>query len=184
MSNSTDDILLVSEIILFGSRNAFERLVDKYQVAIRNFFLLHTGYDNMLSDDLAQETFIKCWEKLDTFKGLSSFRTWMYSVAYNILLDYYRSRSRQIQLNEYLSENNDCSSGIEERVVDSRYDVISALEALSDIEKSCVILYYMDDMTVSKISRIVKIPEGTVKSHLSRARVKMQKYLKDDGYEK
>ncbi len=182
MGNNTEDILLVSEIVVLGNKNAFERLVDKYQVAVRNFFLLHTGYDEMVSDDLSQETFIRCWERLGTFKGLSSFRTWMYSVAFNILSDYYRSRKRQIQLNEYISEKNE-NSGVEDRGVDNKHDVISALKSLSDMEKSCIILYYMHDLSVSKISSIVNLPSGTVKSHLSRARLKMQKYLKNDGYE-
>lgn len=183
MNNSAEDILLVSEIVLLGNRNAFERLVDKYQVPVRNFFLLHTDYDCMLSDDLSQETFLRCWEKIGSFKGLSSFRTWMYSIAFNILTDYYRDRKREAKLNEFLSEN-DNESRVEYSGVDKRHDVKVALKLLTDIEKSCIILYYMQDMSVAKISSVVGLPAGTVKSHLSRARVKMQKYLRNDGYEK
>lgn len=183
MGNNAEDILLVSEVALLGSRKAFERLVDKYQVPVRNFFMLHTGYDSMLSDDLSQETFIRCWEKIGTFKGISSFRTWMYTVAHNILSDYYRSRSRQVQLDEYLQDTAIRSTD-DDTSVETRYDSASALRPLSDIEKSCVILYYMNDLSVSKIAQIVSLPAGTVKSHLSRARAKMQKYLNEDGYEK
>lgn len=181
MNNNAEDILLVSEVVLFGSRKAFERLVDKYQVPVRNFFMLHTGYDRMSSEDLSQETFIRCWERLGTFKGISSFRTWLYSVAFNILQDYYRNLNSRARLNEHMDvSDNACADEME--LVDSRHDTLSALKILSNTERSCVILYYMNGIKVSEIARISGIPAGTVKSHLSRARDKMQKYLKEDGY--
>ena len=79
--NKNEDIAWVTRCALFDDRRAFARLVDKYQVRLKRFFLNLTGGDPVLSDDLAQETFIKVYYNLRSYKGLSSFSTWIYRVA-------------------------------------------------------------------------------------------------------
>ena len=70
-----EDIAWVTRCALFDDRRAFACLVDKYQVRLKRFFLNLTGGDPVLSDDLAQETFIKVYYNLRSYKGLSSFST-------------------------------------------------------------------------------------------------------------
>ena len=82
--NKNEDIAWVTRCALFDDRRAFACLVDKYQVRLKRFFLNLTGGDPVLSDDLAQETFIKVYYNLRSYKGLSSFSTWIYRVAYNV----------------------------------------------------------------------------------------------------
>ena len=71
--NKNEDIAWVTRCALFDDRRAFACLVDKYQVRLKRFFLNLTGGDPVLSDDLAQETFIKVYYNLRSYKGLSSF---------------------------------------------------------------------------------------------------------------
>ena len=85
-----DDISLVTQVAVFHNRKAFDKLVVKYQSPIRRFFLTQTGGDNQLSDDLAQDTFVKAYTNITKFHGLSSFSTWLYRIAYNTLYDYFR----------------------------------------------------------------------------------------------
>ena len=92
--NKNEDIAWVTRCALFDDRRAFARLVDKYQVRLKRFFLNLTGGDPVLSDDLAQETFIKVYYNLRSYKGLSSFSTWIYRVAYNVFYDELR-KSRE-----------------------------------------------------------------------------------------
>lgn len=68
--NKNEDIAWVTRCALFDDRRAFACLVDKYQVRLKRFFLNLTGGDPVLSDDLAQETFIKVYYNLRSYKGL------------------------------------------------------------------------------------------------------------------
>ena len=86
-----NDISLVAQVVVFKNTTAFDMLVKKYQSSIRRFFLNLTLGDGELSDDLAQETFIKAYTNIASFKNLSSFSTWLYRIAYNIFYDYVRS---------------------------------------------------------------------------------------------
>ena len=71
------------------SRDAFGVLVSEYQSEIRRFFMNLTG-DAALSDDLSQETFIKAYTSIRSFRMMSRFRTWLYRIAYNEFYSYYR----------------------------------------------------------------------------------------------
>ena len=74
------DISLITQVTVFHNRQAFNRLVVKYQSPIRRFFLNQTLGDEQLSDDLAQDTFIKAYTKLQKFRGLSNFSTWLFRI--------------------------------------------------------------------------------------------------------
>ena len=88
----TEDMMWVARCVLLDDRKAFASLVDKYQSRVKRFFLNLTGGDESLSDDLAQETFIKVYYHLRSYKGLSSFSTWLFRVAYNLYYDEWRKR--------------------------------------------------------------------------------------------
>ena len=77
-----NDISLVAQVVVFRNTRAFDQLVKKYQSPVRRFFLNLTCGDNELSDDLAQDTFIKAYTNLASFKNLSNFSTWLYRMAY------------------------------------------------------------------------------------------------------
>ena len=79
-----NDISLVAQVVVFHNTRAFDQLVKKYQSPVRRFFLNLTCGDNELSDDLAQDTFIKAYTNLASFKNLSNFSTWLYRIAYNL----------------------------------------------------------------------------------------------------
>ena len=71
-----NDIALVAQVVVLDNKRAFDTLVKKYQSPVRRFFLHQTLGDEELSDDLAQETFIKAYTHLASFKNLSNFSTW------------------------------------------------------------------------------------------------------------
>ena len=76
-------MLWVSQVVIADDLCSFDRLVQKYQSPIRRFLLNLTLGDTMLSDDLAQETFIKAYLNIRSFQGISAFSTWLYRIAYN-----------------------------------------------------------------------------------------------------
>ena len=86
------DISLVTQVAVFRNKKAFDQLVRKYQSPVRRFFLNQTLGDEQLSDDLAQETFIKAYVNITKFRGMSSFSTWLMRIAYNVFYDEVRAR--------------------------------------------------------------------------------------------
>ena len=88
-----NDISLVTQVAVFHNKKAFDQLVRKYQSPVRRFFLNQTLGDEQLSDDLAQDTFIKAYVNITKFKGLSSFSTWLFRIAYNVHYDYIQALS-------------------------------------------------------------------------------------------
>ena len=143
-------------------------------------FLNLTGGDPVLSDDLAQETFIKVYYNLRSYKGLSSFSTWIYRVAYNVFYDELR-KSREWE-DASVDEAANLLEQPPERV-DRNIDISRALSILRPEERTAITLFFVEDLAVAKIAEIMSISEGTVKSHLFRAKQKLGEYLKKNGYE-
>ncbi len=174
-----NDIALVTQVIVFHNSRAFDQLVRKYQSPVRRFFLNLTCGDRELSDDLAQETFLKAYTHIASFKNLSSFSTWLYRIAYNEFYDYLRSRKETDDLD---TAQVDFRYSVQQEDIGQKMDLYRALATLKDIERTCITLFYMEDQSIEKISGITGCPTGTVKSHLSRAKDKMAAYLKKNGY--
>ena len=83
-----NDIALVAQVAVFHNKRAFGQLVEKYQSPVRRFLLNLTSGDVELSNDLSQETFIKAYSNITSFKNLSGFSTWLFRIAYNVFYDY------------------------------------------------------------------------------------------------
>ena len=169
-------MLLVSRVMLLDDRRAFAALVEQHQPAIRRFFLHQTMGDEMLSDDLAQETFIKLYYSIKQFKGLSHFSTWLYRIAYNVFQDYLR-RNKATESSDSIPEGATTSH------CDTQMDINRAMQLLTPTECATITLYYIEDRKVEDVASILQLPVGTVKSHLSRGRNKLAGFLKNNGYE-
>ena len=128
-----NDIALVAQVVVFKNTRAFDTLVKKYQSPIRRFFLHQTLGDTELSDDLAQETFIKAYTNLASFKNLSSFSTWLYRIAYNIFYDYIRSKKETSGLETW---EIDAVYQTEQRQVGEHMDIYRGLSQLKEVERS------------------------------------------------
>ena len=174
------DIALVTQVAVFRNKKAFDQLVRKYQSPVRRFFLNQTLGDEQLSDDLAQETFIKAYVNITKFKGLSSFSTWLMRIAYNVFYDEVRSRKQ--------TEDVDTSVNVAQKTTSAneslKMDIYAALALLKPSERTCITLQLIDGYPIDQISKITGIPENTVKSHLKRGKDKMANYLRENGYDR
>lgn len=175
-----NDLSLVAQVVLLKNNKAFDQLVRKYQSPIRRFFLNQTSGDSELSNDLAQDTFIKAYTSLATFKNLSNFSTWLYRIAYNVFYDYIRSRK---ETTGFDTHEIDALNSTEQTNVGQQMDLYQSLQQLNEMERSCITLFYMEDVSIDKIAEIIGIPAGTIKSHLSRGKAKLATYLKENGYD-
>lgn len=190
-----NDISLVTQVAVFRNKKAFDQLVRKYQSPVRRFFLNQTLGNEQLSDDLAQETFIKAYVNITKFRGLSSFSTWLMRIAYNVFYDHKRSSKRE----ECGVRSVEGEGGYDpQRNLQSEYspsslhtppstlkmDIHQALAQLKPDERVCITLQLIDGYPIGEISKITGIAENTVKSHLKRGKEKMANYLRQNGYDR
>ncbi|MBQ8152763.1 MAG: RNA polymerase sigma factor [Prevotella sp.] len=173
---SLTDISLVAQVAVLGNRRAFDELVRRYQSPVRRFFLHQTLGDEQLSDDLAQDTFIKAYTNIGKFRGLSSFQTWLMRIAYNVFYDYTRTHKQLADMDSVPERQGSQVSPT------LKMDLYHALALLKPDERTCVTLQLIDGYDIKKIAEITQIKEGTVKSHLSRGKERLANYLKQNGY--
>ncbi len=176
-----NDIALVTQVAVFHNKRAFDQLVRKYQSPVRRFFLNQTLGDEQLSDDLAQETFLKAYLNITKFRGLSSFSTWLMRIAYNVFYDDVRVRKQTEDVDTSISALRQSASAGDSNL---KMDIYTALALLKPDERTCITLQLIDGYPIDQISKITGVPENTVKSHLRRGKEKMTIYLKQNGYDR
>ncbi|WP_300302180.1 RNA polymerase sigma factor [uncultured Muribaculum sp.] len=171
MLTKWEELRLVARCVSGDDRRAFEKLVVEYQQPLRRFLLNLTMGNASLTDDLAQDTFLKAYLGLRSWQGIARFKTWLFRIAIN---EYYAWLRR----NRELLSDDSIQPSADERVdtageAEASLDVERCLKVLSPNERAAVLLFYLEDKPLKEISRIMDMPEGTIKSHLSRAKVKM-----------
>lgn len=175
MLSKVEELKLISRCVLADDRRAFGTLVEAYQPRLRRFFMNLTLGDESLSDDLSQDTFVKAYIELRSFRGMSRFGTWLYRIGYNEFYNYKRSQHPTTGIDNIaeppLSTSMSDSS-------DAAMDVKAAMAQLSEIERTVVTLFYIDDLPLKHIATITSMKESTLRSHLHRAREKMAQVLK------
>lgn len=174
---SHTDFALVTQVTMMGNRRAFDQLVVRYQSPVRRFFLHQTLGDASLSNDLAQDTFIKAWRNIGSFRAMSSFQTWLMRIAYNVFYDYVRSRKTTSDIDNVAEPMTNGNSN-----PSLQMDLYHALSLLKPDERTCITLQLVDGYKIDQIAKITNMKEGTVKSILFRGKEKLTKYLKQNGY--
>lgn len=172
------DALLVARVVTDDDRTAFELLVRRYQSPLRSFLRRLTRADLERADDLAQETFLKLYTSIDTYKGTAKFSTWLYRIAYNTFLNDQRKRVAETEFDEaHHSPVTDTAS-----VASNTADVDGALRRLTDRQRAIFDLHYKKGMTHEEVAEALELPLGTVKSDLTRGRDKLREIL--EGWER
>lgn len=128
-------------------------------------------------NDLTQETFLKAWEYRNKFRGDSEASTWLYRISYNCAIDYLRKTKNR----DHISPEQEEESGSLEKEISQRDLADKALAHLEVEHRVVTVLFYLEDQSIKEISRILQIPEGTVKSRLNTARIEMNEFLTKKG---
>ena len=174
MLSRLDEIRLLSQCALADNRDAFGRLVEAYQPRVRRFLLNLTMGDEMLTDDLAQDTFVKAYVGIRSFKGLSSFGTWLYRIAYNEFYNHTRRHNEEHV--EDIAAMGEVSTAAGD-AIEASMTVQEALTRLSDNERVAVTLFYIEDQPLKQVAKIMEMPEGSVKSLIHRGKSKMRQFI-------
>lgn len=158
------------------NREEFIELVTQEQESLRRFLLALCCGDSAKADDLAQEALLRAYVSSGSFLGLSKFSTWLFRIGYNCFIDSLRKRMPdKTSLDDPAAIN---VSNSESADAAFRYQQLyQALERLPEKERACISLHYFEDLPVKDIARILHIPSGTVKYHLSVGRTHLKSYL-------
>ena len=179
-----DDAVLVREIQNTRDPACFDRLVARHRERVFRLVLsiLGPGREGE-AEELAQDVFVKVYQRLAGFRGEAKFSSWLFRIAYNAALDH---RSRLSFKTFHESEEVLAMTPSESRRSDPfqlsvdagrRAAVGRAMAALPDLYRSVLHLHYWMGMTVSEVGAALSIPDGTVKSYLHRARAKLHAIL-------
>lgn len=174
-----EDIFYI-EKIKNGQTNYFSYLVERYQDIVFSIALkvLRNRED---AEEMAQESFIKAYKSLHTFKGSAKFSTWIYRITYNTCISEVRKKKQHfvstsdVEIKDETEEFN--LDGIP---AENRAKVIkSAMDKLPEEEYTLVLLFYFKDQSIEEISKVAKLSESNTKVKLFRARKKLYTILSE-----
>jgi RNA polymerase sigma-70 factor (ECF subfamily) len=173
-----DDDSEIIENILSGDPSKYELIIKKYQVRIISLCYRYTK-NHHDAEEVAQESFLRAYKSLDKFRYDSKFYSWLHRISVNCSLNYINSKQK-LQEKETISDNIGLNEREDNTTQETPYntynmediaDKISKLyENLPDDLKLMIKYRDIDDMTYDEIASISKLPIGTVRSRLHRAR--------------
>lgn len=159
-----------------GDRDAFGELVLMHYQGTINVVYRMTG-EMPLAEDVAQETFIRAWTKLHTYRPIGSFRSWVYRIANNAALDILRRRKEEVDIDDLPLAAS--GNGVEQSVIrQQQAEVVRrAVLALPTASRSVLVLREYEGFSYQEIAESLEIPLGTVMSRLAYARGKLKQEL-------
>ena len=173
----TDQILV--ERAQQGDKKAFNLLVARYQNKVAGLLTRYVSANDI--PDVAQETFIKAYRSLDTFRGESAFYTWLYRIAVNTAKNYLMTQGRRPPTEDVLAEDAESFDvGTKLRNIDTpehlilsdelKKIVFKTINELPDELKTAITLRELEGMSYEEIADVMDCPVGTVRSRIFRAR--------------
>ncbi|MBO5256451.1 MAG: sigma-70 family RNA polymerase sigma factor [Clostridia bacterium] len=182
-----------------GDTNAFSEIVTCYERFVYNTacrVLTASGLSVADADDIAQDSLIKAWRSLSTFRGECSFSTWLFRVTVNTARDVIRTNARRPVVSLTRSEDDDeepeiwdvpVTSGdeIPEEAAERRETIEAvrrAVESLPDDQRQAIVLRDIHGLPYDEISRILGAEVGTIKSRINRGRTNLKKILKNGNF--
>lgn len=154
-----------------GDQIAYEKL---YRANIGKVYALCLRLcgQKELAEDLSQESFIRAWQKIGSFRGDSAFSSWLFRLTSNVVIGYLRKQNKWKV--ESLDEQNYDQTVSSERPLGENRDIDTALRCLSDTARVVLIMYEYLGYQHNEISKITGMAVGTSKTHLHRARATLK----------
>lgn len=177
-----NEILLISRA-QNGDREAFGALVEQYRDNVYRLAYRMCGneYD---ADEAAQEAFVAAWRALPNFRGDAKFSTWLYRLTTNAAIDVMRREKRHQTVGDGemvdLADDADSPQETVERT-EQQEAVQKALATLSEEYREVLLLRYMEELDYAEIAEVLKLPSGTVKSRINRAKAALKTALLKSG---
>ena len=191
LNKVTDEQLIHS--FYKGEVEAFENLYSRYKKAIYHYFFRQV-HSKSIADELHQDVWLKIIKSSSTFKQQSSFKTWLYQVAHNCLIDHYRQNTRQplsliqsydkqnevnLELSEAVEAVNNHADEPDEKLLENQiqYALIQGIDSLPEKQKEVFLLHEKSGLTLQDIALITDSSFESTKSRLRYAVKKLRHQL-------
>lgn len=140
--------------------------------------LFHVSYGILQNvqdcEDVVQEAILKAYASRNKLKQPQYFKTWLVRILMNECYTFLRKHNRECPLEEAVAEDKTVANAF---IKEEYLDLYESMKQLEEKDRICVQLYYMESYSVKEIAQVLRIPEGTVKSKLSRARAQLREIL-------
>lgn len=169
------DEIIIKEI-KNGNKEIFGKLVEKYQDSLFTF-IFYSVKDEGNAKDILQETFIKALKEIDKYKEEGKFKAWLWTIARNKVMDFYRKGGKTVPLEEEIIKQEDETSQKALGQIELNH-IKSLIENLPPEQKEVILMRQY--LSFKEIASVLNCPLGTVLARLNRAIKKIQKSLGED----
>jgi len=179
METVSDQIYI--DKVLQGDTNAFSYLIDKYKnmaytIAIK---IVKSTED---AEEIAQDSFLKAFQKLETFKGESKFSTWLYTIVYRNAISMVRKKKiTTTEIDSFVLDNHTTDFDFPQieaiKNGEQKKYVADAIGNLSETDALLITLFYLNENTLEEIKEITNLTKTNIKVKIFRARKKLYKEL-------
>lgn len=182
IEESPSDKILIERYVA-GDKSALPVLVKRWHKIFceKAFWVLR---DKDLSKDVAQESWMIIINKLTSLKKTESFQSWALRIIYTKAIDAHKRRARELLDKSKLDKKVYLESNDKEDNTAIKKNLLNAIQALSRDKQDVIRLFYVEEYSLKEISIFLKVPIGTVKSRLFKAREKLKSLIKSYDYEK
>jgi RNA polymerase sigma-70 factor (ECF subfamily) len=156
---------------LDGSEHACQKILNLYKGRIFSYvYRMVRNYHD--AEDITFDTFIKCFKALARFDTSKKFSTWLFTIAHNTTLDFFRKNKQQY---EYFDEQHGVIDDLNEKLGKKKKmeKIEKALAKLPPLDRELIVLFHKEEYSYKEISEILEIPVTTIKTRLHRARKKL-----------
>lgn len=161
-----------------GREDAYRQLVEEYGNKLLKTCCLILK-DREEAEDVVQETFIRVFNKIDTFKEKSGLYTWIYAIALNLSRDRMRMKQDMLELKDELIGNNDLEAQVEMNI--DKELLRKEIFEMNSLYREVLVLFYFEELSIKEISNLLNEKEGTIKSKLFRGRNILKESLLKGG---
>jgi len=184
------DDLKIIESCLLGNTQVFSRLIDNYKNMIYNL-AYRMSNNPQEAEDISQETFLRAYQSLARFNPSYKFSTWLYQITLNIIRDRFKKKElNYVSLDtpietgdsEFYPQPGD-STNNPEQIIAQKENIQVIQQAIYSLPlkyREVIVLRHLQDLSYIEISNILKLPSGTVKIRLYRAREQLKKILENN----
>lgn len=171
---------IVENLMIQDKEALIDQLMDEYGQSLLHLIYSYVG-NKQIAEDLTQEVFVKCYQKLEQYQKKASIKSWLWRIAINHCKDYLRSwHYKHIVVSEEQAKNT-LSSGkqVEDQVI-QRYEdeqLVKTVMSLPDTYREVIYLFYFEELSIKEISYMINVNQNTIKTRLKRAKEILKKCL-------
>lgn len=168
-----------------GDLRAYEELVVRHQRLILRIVWARGAWSQEDAEDLAQETFVRAWERLDTYDPSRPFKAWIARIAGNLAIDRHRAESRRPRTTDIdemgstlaAKEPGPAAATIEN---EQQRELLTRLRELPEHYRQVIVLRFLEELSYEEIAELLDLPMGSVKTRIFRGREMLRQRLRPD----